>query len=301
VSDDLGVQVDYKKSVIDIYIDTTRRLINASGNLDIICQSQWQSFGNDARDPGLPSWVPDFSAPGRGTFLFAQRSIFAAGLPECKFPCEISGAAISLSGVLLGTLCQLPGYPLSHSRNLQRGFVQNFDQNHRLVISEWASSFNYPNQNGAILYRTGESKFRAFCRTVAADCFAFPMRRLTQQEIDEDETLLARACSDVENGPRIMDMTSYRTISYLHEDRRFGITNTDLFAIVPGGSQQRDVMAVLSGGKVPFVLRPMQGEKEASRETRYRFVGGAYVHGCMDGECALFDADLFPRRTFGLV
>jgi hypothetical protein len=299
VSDDLGVPVDYKKSVVDVYIDTTRRLINASANLDIICQSQWQSLGNESRHPGVPSWVPDFSEPGRGRFLFAQRSIFAAGLPECKVPCEISGTAISLSGVLLGELNQLPGHAYKHFQRMQRNEGMKWDQKRRLHISEWARSFDYPNQSAAVLYRTGESKFRAFCRTIAADCFAFPMRRLTEHEIYEDEALLARSCRDIENGPNVGDMISYRMILELGSDWRFGITNTDLFAMVPIGSQQGDVVAVLSGGKVPFVLRPVQ--REAFQETQYRFIGGAYVHGCMDGEAASFDVDAFQRRTFDIV
>jgi hypothetical protein len=125
------------------------------------------------------------------------------------------------------------------------------------------------------------------------------MRRLTEHEIYEDEALLARSCRDIENGPNVGDMISYRMILELGSDWRFGITNTDLFAMVPIGSQQGDVVAVLSGGKVPFVLRPVQ--REAFQETQYRFIGGAYVHGCMDGEAASFDVDAFQRRTFDIV
>jgi hypothetical protein len=296
VSDDLGIPVDYSQSVVDIYTDTTRRLIHASRNLDIICQSQWETFGNTERTIGLPSWVPDFSAPGRGRFLFAQRSIFQAGPLECPVPSETSGTKISVSGVLLGRLDQLPGH--EDFRDINTKPEMTWDQKPRFQIFEWACSFGYPLSSATDLYRTGESKFRAFSRTISADCTAFPMKRMTEQEIDEAEAVLERCCHDVENGPHLSELISYRMFSELRGHWRFGITDTDLFAMVPVGSQKGDVVAIVHGGKVPFVLRPVG---EDASQIQYQFVGGAYVHGCMDGEAMSFDGDLFPKQIFVLV
>jgi hypothetical protein len=44
-----------------------------------------------------------------------------------------------------------------------------------------------------------------------------------------------------------------------------------------------DEVAVLRGGKVPFVLRPEKDDRR-SEENMRSFVGGAYVNGFMNGE-----------------
>jgi len=44
-----------------------------------------------------------------------------------------------------------------------------------------------------------------------------------------------------------------------------------------------DVVFLVRGAEVPFVLRPV-GEVEGRK--RYRLVGEAYIHGVMDGEMA---------------
>jgi hypothetical protein len=51
--------------------------------------------------------------------------------------------------------------------------------------------------------------------------------------------------------------------------------------------QPGDVVAVLSGGRVPYVIRPVA-------EGKYRFLSEVYVEGLMEGE-ALFSGDLLDE------
>lgn len=70
-------------------------------------------------------------------------------------------------------------------------------------------------------------------------------------------------------------------------DRRFFVTDDGLLAMGPRSMQEGDIVVVLFGGKVPFVLRPsLDG---------YRLVGECYVNGIMNGE---FIQEL--KRTEGL-
>lgn len=59
-------------------------------------------------------------------------------------------------------------------------------------------------------------------------------------------------------------------------DRRFLVTEGGFYGLGPQLMQEGDVVAVVPGLNVPFVLRPT-GEK-------YRLVGACYVHGVMRGE-----------------
>ena len=62
---------------------------------------------------------------------------------------------------------------------------------------------------------------------------------------------------------------------------RFFITNTGVPALGPLDTQPGDVLAIIPGGKVPYVLRKrLDSELEGS----YTFVGECYVHGVMDGQ-----------------
>jgi hypothetical protein len=50
--------------------------------------------------------------------------------------------------------------------------------------------------------------------------------------------------------------------------------------LAPMDAKPGDIIALLEGGPVPYILRPMIG-KEAGC---YELIGDAYVHGLMDGE-----------------
>ncbi|KAL7943855.1 heterokaryon incompatibility domain-containing protein [Trichoderma barbatum] len=65
--------------------------------------------------------------------------------------------------------------------------------------------------------------------------------------------------------------------------RRFAVTRNGYFVLGPDALQEGDVVAVLRGGKTPFLLREVinaDGEGGSS----WVLVGECYVHGLMDGE-----------------
>jgi hypothetical protein len=91
----------------------------------------------------------------------------------------------------------------------------------------------------------------------------------------------------------------------ISNDRLFFTTGKGYMGWAPIPARAGDVIALMPGGKVPYVLRSLgdddsgEGEDENSgipgtnihaasvdqiRLRRYRFVGDAYVHGIMDGE-----------------
>jgi hypothetical protein len=62
--------------------------------------------------------------------------------------------------------------------------------------------------------------------------------------------------------------------------RTLCITDNSYLALVPQHTNPGDIVCVLYGAQVPFVLRPT----ETSNGTKYRLVGECYLHGMMDGE-----------------
>lgn len=62
-------------------------------------------------------------------------------------------------------------------------------------------------------------------------------------------------------------------------ERSFLVTKKGLIGLCPKDTQAGDVIAILDGGLVPYVLRPL----EVSEAGHYEFVGECYVHGRMHG------------------
>lgn len=65
--------------------------------------------------------------------------------------------------------------------------------------------------------------------------------------------------------------------------RRFAVTRRGYFVLGPDALQTGDVVAVLRGGKVPFLLRKVS-VGGGDGEERWVLIGECYVHGLMDGE-----------------
>lgn len=76
--------------------------------------------------------------------------------------------------------------------------------------------------------------------------------------------------------------------------RRAGVTRTQRLGAFPNAALKGDVIAVLQGFDVPFVLRRVRLSRKNGKRKRddeaqpqteqYRIVGTCYVHGIMDGE-----------------
>jgi hypothetical protein len=61
----------------------------------------------------------------------------------------------------------------------------------------------------------------------------------------------------------------------------FFVTTPGLFGLCPWRSKEGDVIVLLDGGNVPYLLRPVEKEGE---ELRYELVGECFVQGIMHGE-----------------
>ncbi|PQE10655.1 heterokaryon incompatibility protein [Rutstroemia sp. NJR-2017a BBW] len=60
---------------------------------------------------------------------------------------------------------------------------------------------------------------------------------------------------------------------------RFVVTKNGYVGVVPNIAKVGDVVAILKGGRVPFVLK-----KSEKREKVFRLIGECYIHGLMNGE-----------------
>jgi hypothetical protein len=71
--------------------------------------------------------------------------------------------------------------------------------------------------------------------------------------------------------------------------RRVCVTEQGRMAIVPPHSLPKDVICIIKGARMLYVLRKRsEGERQF-----YNLVGCCYVHGIMDGEICIQETDTF--------
>ena len=279
----LGIKPDYGKSVSEVYTDFSRSYINHSRNLDLLTQCQWRIGLQEGRFNDLPSWVPDFYnvSSYNPKVLFAQRGIFSAGEEHCKIRHEVSNSkTLTLEGIYLGRVSNIKILEQWHER---------FKFHPTAAAAQWLPDYLRPNDGRdekaittepaklgqELTYFTSEDRFHSYWRTLMTDCTRPYIKRLGPSDISELEPQWNKWLYN--HDTYISDIGD---IFNIFQDWQFVTSDQDYYCMVPReGSMEGDHIVILDGSKVPMLLRPIEGQSRS-----YSFVGGAYVHGFMDGE-----------------
>lgn len=140
-------------------------------------------------------------------------------------------------------------------------------------------------------YESAEALRSVFWRTLIADRDA-DWKGPPEEEFGENlERFLESGGTDIQGSMAYL----VPAVSRLAR-RAFIITKKGYLGLAPMGCRVGDVVCVLTGGDVPFVLRPdkapqpgdVEGEKDLKWSTQYEWVGESYVHGIMRGEWVLW-------------
>ncbi|MCJ1256837.1 hypothetical protein MMC24_004662 [Lignoscripta atroalba] len=254
------LQLDYSKAVSEVYKGVTRHLINKTGNLDVLCACQYTP-----RDDGLPSWAPDWSKartngpiqnPDQWGHLYSASDVASTMfLFYGRTWSDEDDDALRLQGVCIDTIEQLG---TSHTYgadwadlNSEWGRLSLTCTSARPDGTAMAMGDEIPS-DGTSLYFTGQSVAEAYGRTCMLD-------RLADLE-DTEESRWKAALARVE----------------AIENRRFYVTREGFMGLGPSEAQEGDVVCVLQGAHVPFVLRKV--------EDHHVLVEECYLHGFMNGE-----------------
>jgi hypothetical protein len=130
---------------------------------------------------------------------------------------------------------------------------------------------------------TAESAYKAFLRTIVMD--------LAHSYNDQGEVVVHRGGEmdwriyDGEDDDQYITKLIKLAIGSYYKGRTYGTTEKGYMGVFPAVCRVGDLVVVLATGRVPYVLRPIEGD-------RYTFVGECYVHGIMDGEAMVDGQDL---------
>lgn len=258
---DKALDPDYSLTVAQVYTSLAIHLIQREKRLDILGHCTITDPTN-----GLPSWVPDWSvnnnqqpfgkyAPNAGGTFVRVYNCSGDTLANVRFVEETR--ALVTKGLIVDNVkevCesrQSPSKPATIVRQWKT----------------WAPANDEP-------YTAGGTMEQAFCHTLTADVSVKTLGRVVrggginidwlrwmeQIPIEEEQPLLAHFYA--------MHGATMR--------RAFLNTSKGYMGLGPESAEPGDLICVLLGGSVPYMLRQIGHH--------YRFLGECYIHGIMDGE-----------------
>ncbi|KAI8670665.1 HET domain-containing protein [Fusarium keratoplasticum] len=296
---------DYRKSVVEVFRDVTIHLIS-QGSLDILSGIEDVKFRHFHQ---LPSWVPDYSVhqvisilcmpPRSGTF-----TLYAAATGR-QVEARYSSAdpnTLVLSAYRFDTIERIA--PLE-------------DQVSQIRLENWGSMLDfgarYPSVNGEpgtmidafwhtlignIGLGTHEypvpqewiQHFAAFASQAREELSQYLARSHAAPREEGETSSLTPGIDSIlgalrnvfhPNGTLGQDTGRFETtMHHIAWSRRLFVTKAGYMGLAHPSAQHGDIVVLLSGGRVPFIIR-----KDSSDSSEYyHIVGEAYVHGIMDGE-----------------
>jgi hypothetical protein len=305
------LQPDYTLSVAEVYTTATKAMLLQNRDLRVL---SFLLDGGADREPNLPSWVLDFQnltearslAPLCGFVEDVCERIYSAapivGL-DANFTPEFEDAdrLLRLKGVALdivrtiGGCTSCPEFEIVNVAQLAPKLLLS-------TITQWKSCMASVDQP----YVTGEASLVAFWKTVLTDKkvagyhpgFFGMLNQASEMRLDKNDSSIPPSTLDEEMLLVRALASSSGRMSYLWS-RRFAVSEKGYFTLLPGTAKTGDVLCILVGGEMPYVLRPlangrfqMLGEWYDMFPPKTPAYNGlmtmrySYVHGMMDGEIA---------------
>jgi hypothetical protein len=275
----LLIQPDYSKSVVEVFTDAAAAIIGC-GQFDILSLNQ---FPKNQRN--LPSWVPDWTS-------YIQRPCGSYKVDECYQACGEKEACIEFQSLPGGCqILKIKGGTVDTITKVGEPWLPTL-----LDWQEWT----YSDDRCATFF----DSIAAFCAesdTLGCDIYKDPLQRLEAPWripcANKARDSRGTPCKPNASGTEILEGYTYiqnrRNTATLGADysrdvQAYHITMGNMFkrrsflskqgyvGLAPSHSKPGDVICILYGSVVPFVLR--------KKGSGYELIGEAYVHGIMDGE-----------------
>jgi hypothetical protein len=287
---DVKIVADYRKSLPEVLFDTIKESIHAEGNLHFLSHIHYRPELEHRGD--LPSWMPrwDQTREPWQDYLWCETSSISASRSKQlhDFP-SLYAPKLHLKGVHVDTIVFVtnileirPIYTGSAIAEFIREYLADaqkridglaFEYSSALVILSTTLTGGYLETGGwaeqmAYLERITTSTGHQFL----ADFVSFIDHYFPGQCIDRQR--IAGFCDPTLRGR----FEAYEQLLIYCSGRRIFRTAQGHIGLGPTCMKRGDVVAVLDGGKVPYVLRPSRVEGE------HAFVGECFVRDLMSGQ-----------------
>ena len=295
----LNITVSYKGTEIDVLVETATRMVEGTKKLRVLLNT----FRHPANLEGLPSWVPDWDAqlPTHPSTINNEPSLRASRDSLARPTFSDGGHTLNIVGLSLGTLKGCLG--TWHSRFLWGSYRLSFRGVDTDSVEEKLKVLDdiceYCAQNGIdelMVARTlvASTHWPATNQNSPDDmpkrAFRSLMRLLKQSLVDDhvsdqptENHLQALISADnylpagMATAERDLALSFARDV-FIRQRSFWTVVDNQSICLAPDTAQVDDLVVVLLGGNLVYVLRPT-GEKG-----KYRFIGTAYIQGFMEGQ-----------------
>jgi hypothetical protein len=304
-----GLETNYKISVETLF--RTFAVADSNRNLNLRTLS-CASGPTKSKNTPLPSWVPDWrSIENAHPFVrYSDRTKFrASGGMKAEAWHSHYQSILHVRGKLIDSVAVLGSKPAFTKSSAV--FEINTDK-----ITELSKSATWlqeceelaSNRDGILKSGRQEQLWRTLTCGLTGDGFPAPQHYAEyfwkyMKFMAGSQERFTNYLAEAENSPNGVRglteaMHGFETHKYIEASidrwsskRCFCITNSGALACVPKATRHGDIICVLFGGEVPYVLRP-------TGTGRFLVVGECYVHGIMKGESLSHDTEI---REFQLV
>ncbi|KAH6717781.1 hypothetical protein BKA61DRAFT_292171 [Leptodontidium sp. MPI-SDFR-AT-0119] len=291
---------DYSLPASVVYEQATFKMIERSRSLEVfsqLCPRSIKSTGMLASK--LPSWVPDWTSE----ITTHQLAVLIIRQEHAAFHFKASASTFTSTRQQEQGKLSLNGIPLDSIAVLSTGQATDIRaaMDYIKEIRDLAGVEVFPDR----LYGTGGTKtstyYDAFWQTLCSSIL--PSRSNLTEPADAvraSDDLTQRSWHDAWWDWRLNIDKDYERADLVNAEftkpeleafnssvsvstclRKFFLSkNKKWMGFIPMDAEIEDVIALLEGGRVPYILRPKTGADEGL----YELIGDAYVHGTMDGE-----------------
>ncbi|KAF4973369.1 hypothetical protein FSARC_347 [Fusarium sarcochroum] len=247
-----NVSANYALPHEEVFKLTTRSLIEESGRLGCLLRT-----AEEERSPTLPTWAPDWCASFDDKRYSHEINWFylypfydAADSTKAKTRASSSEVVLDLQGLVLDSIVRV-------------GDILDTPRSMKEMVTEWQDKVfgEYP---------LGGTYREASCRTILADIYYGQTSYIRIDSCDNAEEILY---DELDNFWTRIALSAFDKRGFSTAAGMIGLGNRDI--------QVGDSICILAGGKMPFILRQVEGPGGG---VAYQYIGQAYVHGIMDGE-----------------
>ncbi|KAF2111920.1 heterokaryon incompatibility protein-domain-containing protein [Lophiotrema nucula] len=247
---------DYEKSKVEVYTALAKKLICHYKDLRLL-----SSVSHDFKiDDTWPSWVPDWTKTPGTSFIGHENRPMGEWSPSA-YSSPLSPWSLAVEGFIVSSSFEKLSAPNpEHVITQPKGEVVLSILKNLTVVHKSGDGI----EAKAEMLVVGESQrgsgYRNFMRFL----------RLCQK----DAQSISAAYDDAIDTPFGDFMLDVLGNCY---NRRFFRTAEGMVGLGPGKMEEGDVLCLLFGATVPYILRPVE-------DGRYRLVGPCYVHDLLDDD-----------------
>ncbi|QGI79892.1 hypothetical protein CEK25_006621 [Fusarium fujikuroi] len=291
-SERLSILPDYSIPVSQVYAQTAFKIICHTNSLEILLTTEKKKT-----DSEIPTWCPDWSCSSHGEendlWVHSRSWKFNAG--------PINGTVASLCH---GRVLAVEGVHIDIVSKTTFALSQDAPLGPRL--DEFAEMVGHDSEPQAH-YVTGGTVKQAFCRTMLNEALETEPNRY-ERLTEDDDIFFSLWCTRTRDGsglrlnpddfPGLDPVAQREAISIIqarlrlisrsfwlpNDNRTFFITDGGYMGFGPPDMRQGDLVTILLGSKMPFILRHAPVSEATDDRTYYTVVGYSYLYGVMNGE-----------------